>query len=687
ELSYDLTASKEGYLSDTVNIRSLDSDQTLNFKLQPDDGSGQTYAQPESSSGSDIQAALKENTAQADKETKAAEEKQRKVKEREEAAVRKAQEKEEAAAKKAQEKEAAAAAEREKEIAAAREKEAAAERKAQEEAAVKEKPRRVRGLRTVKKTDEEKQPAQTASAQQPSSSDSLITPSEKTPQVKKEKEVAAPQSKEKKIKIKGRVGTKTENMQGIELTLQPGGYKTSSDEKGRYSFDVPAPSGKYVLTPAAADFYFDPESADISGAASAVTQDFSPYVQLEGTVYAEKKPVGGASIQIGGVQTAVTDELGRFKTEKIEYGSPASVTVAKQGYIFYPVSFEYAKLDKNYQNLNFITAYSVSGKITAQGSGFGLSNVTVAVSGASETSVMADYGGNFVIPGLESGGTFTITPKAGGFSFTPASRDVANLNGNVIGQNFTAVKRTFTIKGNVNVAGKPIKNAIVSITKRALKYFTDDNGNFEMAGLDYGGPYTVSVESREHAFSPIVINVLSEDMEIEFSTDISLGGTVVSGGKPVAGVTVDVNGKKTKTDENGKFVMTGLRYEGDYLLSLSGPGMMFSPLKREYNQVRQSMLNEVFEASLLIGGTVSAADGRPVGGVEFTVSGDTAAYKSDDNGFYIIQNLKAGRDYTVTPASQDFTFSPPKRQYKNISAGSLSDNFKAVKKKFLTQDQ
>jgi len=622
-VTYDLSASKQGYIpSDSAKVINLQSDQTLDFKLQADESVKETVAvAPETSestseqtSESDLNTALQGNSAEADKEIKT------EVK--------------------------------------------------------KEKSRRVRSR--VKKIEaEEKQPEETAAVSE-SASDTAVSAPAETPKPKKE--VPVEQPKERKIKIKGRVGTKTEAFAGTELTLEPGGYKTSTDAKGRYSFEVPAPEGKYTLRPSAGDFYFDPPSIEISGAQASIVQDFFPYVQLEGTVYAEKKPVEGVVIQINGVQAAVTDYLGRFKTDNIEYGASVAVTVVKQGVVFYPPSVEYAKLVKNYQNLNFIAAYSASGRVTVQGSGFGLSNTSIVVSGSTTTSVTADYGGNFVIPGLESGGSFTIIPKAGGYSFIPPSRDITKMSGNVIGQNFAAVKETYTIRGNVNIGGKPLKNAIVSISKRALKYFTDNEGNFEISGLDYGGPYTVTVESKDRSFDPIVINTLNQNMQIEFSTDISLGGMVVSDGKPMPGVTVDVNGKKTKTDENGKYLVKGLKYDGDYLLTLSGNGMMFEPFQKEYKQIRQSILNEVFEASLVIGGSVTGPDGRPFVGAAITVSGDTTVYKSDDNGYYLIQNLKAGRNYTVEITSLGYVFSPPSREYKNIMTGSLSENFKAVKK-------
>ena len=493
------------------------------------------------------------------------------------------------------------------------------------------------------------------------------------------KEKIQPQGKEKTklVKIRGYAGTKNIPVANLELTLEPGGHKTVTDAKGRYSFDAIPENPRYLLKPHANDFNFEPSESVFDNVDANVTQDFVPTVWLEGEVLAEGRPVADAIIQMNGVQAATSNHFGKFRIEKVEYGIPVTLNAVKAGYTFYPPSIDVPAVYANNDDFNFYVAFSVAGRVTIQGSGLGLGNIEMEIKGSTNTVISTDYGGNFFIQGLEQGGNFTVTPKVGGYAFLPPSRDFNSLKSNFVSQNFAAIKESYTIKGNVNFGRKPVKNAMISITKRALKYFTDENGNFEIANLDYGGPYILTVESREYQFEPIVIDVLRGNMTVDFSNDISLGGTVMSGGTPLANITVDVNGKREKTDENGRYLIKGLGYDGDYLLTVSAPGMVFTPSQKEYRQVKKSMLSENIEGSLVISGRISQ-DNQGLEDVTIMVSGDTETYQSDANGYYLISNLKYGKDYAIEVVSPGYKFNPPKREYKKFTKAKMSENYQAV---------
>ncbi len=487
--------------------------------------------------------------------------------------------------------------------------------------------------------------------------------------------VAAP--KAKYVKIRGKIANKQETVSNIELTMEPGGYKTTTDEKGRYSFDNIPENPRYLLKPNSSNILFEPAQAVLNDVVSNVNQDFVPYVRIEGEVFVEGKAVSGVSIQSGGVQIAVTDQFGKYKIPSFEYGSQLTANAVKSGYSFYPALIDIPKVLNNIDNLNFIVAYSVAGRVTTQGSVFGLSNLELEITGGTKAVISADYGGNYLITGLEQGKTFRISPKAGGYAFDPPFKEYTELKSNLVGQNFTAIKQTYSVTGNVSVGRKPLKNTMISITKRPIKYYTDDEGNFEIANLDYGGPYIVTVSSREHDFEPFVIETLKENTYIEFSTDISLGGTVMSGQRPMPNVVVDINGQRQKTDENGKYLIKGMQYNGDYLISFSAPGMVFTPNFKEYKNIKKSVLNESVDASYVLSGKVSLDD-KGLEGAAIVVGGDEATYKSDANGYYLIQNLKYGQDYNVEVVYPGYKFTPASKEYKNVTSSRLSENYKAV---------
>jgi len=79
------------------------------------------------------------------------------------------------------------------------------------------------------------------------------------------------------------------------------------------------------------------------------------------------------------------------------------------------------------------TLYSLSGKVTLNGSG--LSGVTVSLTGAAAASTATDGSGNYILTNLQNG-NYTITPTLSGYNFSPTSKAVTVNSANAAGQNF-----------------------------------------------------------------------------------------------------------------------------------------------------------------------------------------------------------------------------------------------------------
>ena len=79
---------------------------------------------------------------------------------------------------------------------------------------------------------------------------------------------------------------------------------------------------------------------------------------------------------------------------------------------------------------------TVSGTITRNTNGKGVGGVTVTLQGPSGTQTTTTSGnGSYSFTGVATGATYTITPSANRWTFTPTSRSVL-VNGSVTGQNF-----------------------------------------------------------------------------------------------------------------------------------------------------------------------------------------------------------------------------------------------------------
>jgi endonuclease G len=81
-------------------------------------------------------------------------------------------------------------------------------------------------------------------------------------------------------------------------------------------------------------------------------------------------------------------------------------------------------------------------------------------------------------------------------------------------------------------------------------------------------------------------------------------------------------------------------------------------------------------AAFQVSGVVRSRGGAGLSGVTVTLaSGDTALANSvtDANGNYSFPNVQAGGDYTVTPSSTSFIFSPPSASFNALAANQTAD--------------
>jgi uncharacterized protein DUF4082/Big-like domain-containing protein/centrosomal CEP192-like protein/carboxypeptidase family protein/ASPM-SPD-2-Hydin domain-containing protein len=79
-------------------------------------------------------------------------------------------------------------------------------------------------------------------------------------------------------------------------------------------------------------------------------------------------------------------------------------------------------------------SYSLSGTI----SGAGGNGASVTLTGTATATTTADASGNYSFPGLNNG-SYTVTPKMAGYTFTPTSRAVTINNASVTGVNLTSI--------------------------------------------------------------------------------------------------------------------------------------------------------------------------------------------------------------------------------------------------------
>jgi hypothetical protein len=113
------------------------------------------------------------------------------------------------------------------------------------------------------------------------------------------------------------------------------------------------------------------------------------------------------------------------------------VTPQKTGYQFNPASKSLTNLSANATAYFLVKVYSISGLITRTNTTTGIEGVTVTVTsptpaGFSALTKQTNASGSYTFwMNLPAGRNYTITPSKSGFTFSPATRSITNLSGNI----------------------------------------------------------------------------------------------------------------------------------------------------------------------------------------------------------------------------------------------------------------
>ncbi|GEM_PF-743030 len=127
--------------------------------------------------------------------------------------------------------------------------------------------------------------------------------------------------------------------------------------------------------------------------------------------------------------------------------------------------------------------------------------------------------------------------------------------------------------------GNPMPGVTIQINDQT--FVTDENGNWTMPQLPEGN-HTITVSKDGKVLSSTKVNVGS-DGEIIDSKPVETGDRTAHGtlrddqGNPIAGVTIDIDGKTTTTDALGNWQINGLVDETTYTVTASKDGYTFAP--------------------------------------------------------------------------------------------------------------
>lgn len=242
-------------------------------------------------------------------------------------------------------------------------------------------------------------------------------------------------------------------------------------------------------------------------------------------------PVSGVTVSVtltaGGTATATTDASGTYSLSLPAAGSYTAVP-SKASYSFNPSSKSVSITSTNpsASNIDFtgsLIPYSISGTVTAYGSG--LSGVTISVSSVTSTAGTAttDASGNYTIA-VPAAASYTVTPTLSGATFTPAARSVAvsDSSPNATGVDFA---RSNVATPLMTPSGKPTYTSssdmtitLTDPTPGATIYYTVTNGTTGTA------PSTSST-----VYSGTPISVAGDGTVVTIEAIAAKSGLTVSG--------------------------------------------------------------------------------------------------------------------------------------------------------------
>ncbi len=326
---------------------------------------------------------------------------------------------------------------------------------------------------------------------------------------------------------------------------------------------------------------------------------------------------------------------------------------------------------------SYAETLSISGRITQfTTSSLSLHNIVIDVKGTQNFKVKTSRTGTYIIPNLQKGGTYTLSVSKQGYTFSPSTKVFKNLEESQINQNFVASLATYSISGKVMVGGKPVRDVIVMINNRPIKYYTDQDGAYVIDNLEYNGPYEVKVISEKHQFKPFQIDYLEENVIHDFTKDITVSGRVTSLGKGVENIDININGSIYKTDSDGYYKIDSLVAGGDYVISVVEEKYNPSPKSIPVTKVTGDKENLDFTISGEITGKVTY-NGQPFRNAIVKINDRQQEYKTNAQGVYKITNVGLNQEYTVTVSSSGYSFTPRQATVQSIIKENPPLNFKA----------
>ncbi|MFC1567066.1 carboxypeptidase regulatory-like domain-containing protein [bacterium] len=480
-----------------------------------------------------------------------------------------------------------------------------------------------------------------------------------------------------------------------------------TDNNGYYEFTNLLKGGAYTITAKHGDYTFNYISQDCSNLRGNEQLNFTgSYIgntySIAGTVKDIKGlPVSGALVTLSGEtnNSLITDNNGYYEFANL-IPADYTITLEHEDYIFDSTSQTYQNLctNKTLNYLGTLVTYKISGYIKDT-SAVAIAGSTVTLSGSASATCLTDSNGYYEFTGLVKG-DYTVTPQykhISSFTNPGPNRNYTQLNSDTTNQNFVGIPELYTISGYVKDAdGNAISGSTVTASTSAgiIDTITNETGYYELGPALYSKAYVVQIFDTNYNFAPSTFTYTMLDGN---QTNQNFIGTIIpkysiSGyvkdkdGSAIVGSSVTLSGVRyfeCLTDSNGYYEFTDV-VDGSYALMVEHSEYII-PLEVISNvDENTSDLNLIGWKTCSISGYVKDRNEPIIAStVTLSVSYDatisTQTTVTDDNGYYIFENLPAGEynyntiDYSIQSIYENYLFTPSSRTYSSLFLSSLTD--------------
>ena len=306
--------------------------------------------------------------------------------------------------------------------------------------------------------------------------------------------------------------------------------------------------------------------------------------------------------------------------------------------------------------------------------------------------------GQFIIDGLVSANDYIVCVRQNN-----KAPFYYNINNTVRNKNYASfvssdssninikIYEGYTISGYVrDISGKGLFRIMISIESSSKQFinslYSEQNGYYEFSGIPLANDYKISVKpsSSLNYIKQEKMNISAESSNIDFilASGFNIQGVVTaeSNNIPISKVEIELwsesnNQRKwTKTDQNGKYIISGITEANDYMIIVNPPentdyqSEIIEDVSINNDTYRNIELRKAYDIS----GYIYMPDGQtPLSEILVTAFSNEKSFfqktVSNSEGFYKISNIPDASDYLVIAWPENYAV----QKKTNISASSV----------------